>query len=299
MKAMRFLFLIAFLAFLVAPVAAVKADGGSPWSEILNPDGTLNENASRWKGLDRYEARKQVVAEMEKLGHLVNIEDRDIEVAHSDHRTLADLQRTKPASAHHRSPLLGDLVETDRPAVAVVDREDIGVLIYGDGTGADELGVPASRAAPLGEKGTGAGEFLNAVVEEIGDVYVQVPIHGDTDGIGELTIAAADGAPLGEEGAGVRELLDAVVEAVGDKYVPVRIDRDDVVAQLAGFGPDTSSRYCAEPYGEPWFDISMRRRCVTSRSRFKSCTSSLAAKDAADSEPLSSRHLKCICRTWL
>jgi len=55
-----------------------------PMINILNPDGTLNENASRWKGLDRYEARKQVVAEMEKLGHLVKIEDRDIEVAHSD-----------------------------------------------------------------------------------------------------------------------------------------------------------------------------------------------------------------------
>ena len=41
MKAMRFLFLIAFLAFLVAPVAAVRADPGSPWSEILNPDGTI------------------------------------------------------------------------------------------------------------------------------------------------------------------------------------------------------------------------------------------------------------------
>ncbi len=51
---------------------------------ILNPDGTLNENASRWKGLDRYKVREQVVAEMEKLGHLVKIEDRDIEVAHSD-----------------------------------------------------------------------------------------------------------------------------------------------------------------------------------------------------------------------
>ena len=41
MKAMRLLFLIAFLAFLVAPFAAVRADPGSPWSEILNPDGTI------------------------------------------------------------------------------------------------------------------------------------------------------------------------------------------------------------------------------------------------------------------
>ena len=51
---------------------------------ILNPDGTLNENAGRWQGLDRYEARKQVVAEMEKLGHLIKVEERDIEMAHSD-----------------------------------------------------------------------------------------------------------------------------------------------------------------------------------------------------------------------
>ena len=57
---------------------------GLPLINILNPDGTLNENAGRWSGLDRYEARKQVVAEMERLGHLVKIEDRDIEVAHSD-----------------------------------------------------------------------------------------------------------------------------------------------------------------------------------------------------------------------
>lgn len=55
-----------------------------PMINILNSDGTLNENAGRWAGIDRYEARKQVVAEMEQLGHLVKIEDRDIEVAHSD-----------------------------------------------------------------------------------------------------------------------------------------------------------------------------------------------------------------------
>jgi hypothetical protein len=41
MKAIRFLILISFLALLIAPVAAVQADGGSPWSEILNPDGTI------------------------------------------------------------------------------------------------------------------------------------------------------------------------------------------------------------------------------------------------------------------
>ncbi len=55
-----------------------------PIINILNVDGTLNQNAGRWQGLDRFEARQQVVAEMERLGNLVKVEDRDIEVAHSD-----------------------------------------------------------------------------------------------------------------------------------------------------------------------------------------------------------------------
>lgn len=55
-----------------------------PMINILNHNGTLNENGGRWQGLDRYEARKQVVAEMERLGHLVRVEDREIPLAHSD-----------------------------------------------------------------------------------------------------------------------------------------------------------------------------------------------------------------------
>lgn len=51
---------------------------------ILNPDGTLNENGGKYQGLDRYEARKQVVADMTTLGHFLKHEDRKIELAHSD-----------------------------------------------------------------------------------------------------------------------------------------------------------------------------------------------------------------------
>ncbi len=57
---------------------------GLPMLNILNPDGTLNAQAGRFAGLDRYEARRQVVAEMEGLGRLVAVEDREIEIAHSD-----------------------------------------------------------------------------------------------------------------------------------------------------------------------------------------------------------------------
>jgi len=42
---------------------------------ILSIDGTLNENAGKFKGLDRYEGRKQLIAALEKKGHLEKIED--------------------------------------------------------------------------------------------------------------------------------------------------------------------------------------------------------------------------------
>jgi valyl-tRNA synthetase len=51
---------------------------------IMNPDGTMNENGSEFAGLDRYEARKRVVAKMESLGHLEKVEDRIIPMKYSD-----------------------------------------------------------------------------------------------------------------------------------------------------------------------------------------------------------------------
>ncbi len=51
---------------------------------ILNPDGTLNANAGPYAGLDRFEARQRVVADLEKEGLLAGVEDREIEIGHSD-----------------------------------------------------------------------------------------------------------------------------------------------------------------------------------------------------------------------
>ncbi len=51
---------------------------------ILNPDGTLNECAGPCSGLDRFEARKEVVSRFEAAGLLEEIEERNIEVGHSD-----------------------------------------------------------------------------------------------------------------------------------------------------------------------------------------------------------------------
>ena len=46
-----------------------------PEVNIMNDDATINENGGKYAGLDRYEARKQIVEELEKEGLLVRIED--------------------------------------------------------------------------------------------------------------------------------------------------------------------------------------------------------------------------------
>ena len=52
---------------------------------ILNPDGTLNDNvAERYRGKVVKEARDLVVADLKAAELVVDIEDRDIELAHSD-----------------------------------------------------------------------------------------------------------------------------------------------------------------------------------------------------------------------
>lgn len=42
---------------------------------VLNDDGTMNENAGKYQGMDRYEAREKIVAELKEQGYLVKIED--------------------------------------------------------------------------------------------------------------------------------------------------------------------------------------------------------------------------------
>ncbi len=56
---------------------------------ILNSDGTINENGGEYTGLDRFEARKKIVAKMESLGHLEKVEDRIIPMKYSDRSKTA------------------------------------------------------------------------------------------------------------------------------------------------------------------------------------------------------------------
>ena len=55
-----------------------------PMINILNQNGTLNNNAGPYAGMNIKEARKAVVDDLEQLDLVVKVEDRKIELAHSD-----------------------------------------------------------------------------------------------------------------------------------------------------------------------------------------------------------------------
>jgi valyl-tRNA synthetase len=55
-----------------------------PFINVMNKDGTMNENAGIFEGLDRFDARKEVVAELDKLGFLVKIEPYKTTIPYSE-----------------------------------------------------------------------------------------------------------------------------------------------------------------------------------------------------------------------
>ena len=51
---------------------------------MLNADGTVNQHGGAYQGLDRFAARKRIMADLEQQGLVEKVEDRAIEVDHSD-----------------------------------------------------------------------------------------------------------------------------------------------------------------------------------------------------------------------
>ena len=51
---------------------------------VINPDGTMNEKADKYKGLDRFACRKQLIKDLEELGLLIEIEEITHSVGHSE-----------------------------------------------------------------------------------------------------------------------------------------------------------------------------------------------------------------------
>jgi valyl-tRNA synthetase len=92
-----------------------------PMVNILKPDGTLNAEAGPYAGLTIQKARTKVVADLEAAGQLVQVEDRVIDLAHSD-RSKTPIE-----------PYLADqwfirMDELARPALDAVTRGDVRIV---------------------------------------------------------------------------------------------------------------------------------------------------------------------------
>ncbi|MFV0556699.1 MAG: valine--tRNA ligase [Lactovum sp.] len=55
-----------------------------PRVNVMNPDGTMNDLAANFVGMDRFEARKAIIQKLEELGNLVRIEKIMHAVGHSE-----------------------------------------------------------------------------------------------------------------------------------------------------------------------------------------------------------------------
>ncbi len=51
---------------------------------VMNNDGSMNKNAGKYEGMDRFKARKQVVADLDELGLLIKVEEMVHSVGHSE-----------------------------------------------------------------------------------------------------------------------------------------------------------------------------------------------------------------------
>ncbi len=85
---------------------------------VIGEDGKMNENAGKYAGMDRYDARKAIVDELKKLGNLVKIEDYSHNVGHCDRcKTVIE-------------PLISSqwfvkMEELAKPAIEVVEKDEV------------------------------------------------------------------------------------------------------------------------------------------------------------------------------
>lgn len=55
-----------------------------PRVNVMNPDGSMNELAGKYVGMDRFEARKMIVADLKEIGRLIKVEKMVHSVGHSE-----------------------------------------------------------------------------------------------------------------------------------------------------------------------------------------------------------------------
>lgn len=180
-----------------------------PMVNILRTDGTINAEGGKYEGLTIPKARRAVVADLDELGLLGDIEDRQIELPHSD-RSKTPIE-----------PFLADqwFVKMDHLAQTAMDAvTDDSVQIfperyrkgYLDWLG-EKRDWPVSRQLWWGHRipiwsvgglDDAAAEKLRAQIDAVPGAKDHVAVHTDTDDDGKRSIQVCirDEAPAIQQG---------------------------------------------------------------------------------------------------
>ncbi len=127
---------------------------------ILNPDGTINENGGPYAGMDRYEARRKIVADLEEEGLIERIEDHEADVGHSD-RSKSPIE---PYLSDQWFIQMGDLKSEEASRIVSTHMKH-----YLDGAKeprASARAVPDPENAPIAEKLPGLAQLAMDMVCE-------------------------------------------------------------------------------------------------------------------------------------
>ena len=90
-----------------------------PRVNVMNDDGTMNELAGIYAGLDRFAARKQIIKELEAMGRLVKIEKMVHSVGHSERTGVVVEPRLSTQWFVNMAPLAKESIENQASDNAV------------------------------------------------------------------------------------------------------------------------------------------------------------------------------------
>ncbi len=91
---------------------------GLPVINVMNDDATINENGGRYEGMERYEARKAIVKDLEEQGYLVKIKEHEHNVGTHDRCGATVEPMVKPQ-------WFVKMEELAKPAIEAVKNGDI------------------------------------------------------------------------------------------------------------------------------------------------------------------------------
>ncbi|WP_303753365.1 valine--tRNA ligase [Enterococcus sp. S86.2] len=90
-----------------------------PRVNVMNDDGTMNDLAGKYAGMDRFAARKLIVSDLEEIGRLVKIEKMNHNVGHSERTGVVVEPRLSTQWFVKMAPLAKEAIENQTTEDAV------------------------------------------------------------------------------------------------------------------------------------------------------------------------------------